>query len=222
MTEAQPERAATSRPDYGRRLWPVEAVVRAVSRWRGEDGRLGRVLEVGCGIGNNLWFLSEHAADVVGVDADPGVLKTARAYLSSRIPLLSMMPRLYHTDARDLRLAQGPFHAVIDSMTSQHLPWADHPLAYAEYRRVLRPGGRLLVYHLDAHTGWRSEYSDDSYDVDQCPLFPSAGLVCLPDWLELQDVIEAAGFSVTAHERIVRIYDNENQASYSAIEAVAR
>lgn len=98
-------------------------------------GREDRGLDVGCGRGGgaSAW-LHAHARSYVGVDISPRAVEEARsAGLDARVI----------DDAADLPFADGAFDLVLCAEVLEHLV---HPLeAVAEIRRVLRPGGRLIV-----------------------------------------------------------------------------
>lgn len=105
-----------------------------------------RVLDVGCGAGRDMAWLEAQGASVVGVDLSAGMLAQARP--RARGPLLQM-------DMRRLAFASGLFHAVWCSASLLHLPKADAPFALAEMRRVLVPGGVLMVaLHAGEGEGW--------------------------------------------------------------------
>jgi len=103
--------------------------------------RYGRVLEVGCGTGFfllNLWqagFVERaHACDI-----SPGMLeacgRSARA--------LGCDVELRAGDAEALPYEDGTFDLLVGHAFLHHLP--DPPAALAEFRRVLVPGGAVLV-----------------------------------------------------------------------------
>ena len=67
--------------------FPDEYVVRHFFK-RGLSGRNGRVLELGCGTGNNLALYSAWDWSCVGVDRDAGALADARYNLGGRVVLV--------------------------------------------------------------------------------------------------------------------------------------
>jgi SAM-dependent methyltransferase len=95
-----------------------------------------RVLDLGCGAGRFVAALREAGADPVGVELAEAALERARV----------------NAPGADLRLVEAdgslPLeHASVDlvwcSEVLEHVPDTAHLLL--EVRRVLRPGGRLLV-----------------------------------------------------------------------------
>lgn len=103
-----------------------------------------RVLEVGCGTGIISAKITEipGVAEVVGVDPAPGFIQRAR----HREPSL----RFEVADGRTLPFDKATFDGVVFATTLCHVP--EPQLALAEARRVLRPGGYLLVYDGDYAT----------------------------------------------------------------------
>jgi ubiquinone/menaquinone biosynthesis C-methylase UbiE len=103
--------------------------------------RYGRVLEVGVGTGFfllNLWqagFVEEaHATDL-----SPGMLAACEANAGR----LGCEVRTAAGDAETLPYADGTFDLVVGHAFLHHLP--DYAGAIAEMRRVLWPGGALLI-----------------------------------------------------------------------------
>lgn len=93
------------------------------------------VLEVGCGTGLGLGYLSRRAAMVVGGDVSEENLSLARAHYGDRV-------RLVELDARKLPFEDGSFDLVLCMEVLQYLPNLDDFLD--ESRRVLAPGGMLV------------------------------------------------------------------------------
>ncbi len=103
------------------------------------DPRPGdRVLDVGCGTGAFLAALTSGHDDihVAGVDLSDKMLGKARAKLESSVDL-----RL--GDAEDLPFDDGAFDIVTSVSMFHYL--RDPGLALREARRVLRPGGRIVI-----------------------------------------------------------------------------
>jgi SAM-dependent methyltransferase len=113
-----------------------------------EAGRRPRVLDAGCGTGGTTARLAEFGA-VYGVDYSPEALeRAARRGLSSRLAQGSI-ERLPYQD--------GAFDLVTSFEVVYHAGVADDALAFAELRRVLRPGG-LLLLRLPGHDWLRGAH----------------------------------------------------------------
>jgi SAM-dependent methyltransferase len=99
-----------------------------------------RVLDVGCGTGRWLRRYSSLGLDATGVDAAPQMLRAART-LGTDAPLVA-------GEANRLPFRDGEFDVVSDVTVVQHIPAALQPQALLEMTRVLKPGGRLILFEL--------------------------------------------------------------------------
>lgn len=100
--------------------------------------------DLGCGPGGLLPVLAGKAERVIGVDSAPAMLELARRNADS--PAVSLrVGELEH-----LPLADGEVQAAVMSLTLHHLP--DPGAALAEARRVLAPGGTLVVVDFLKHS----------------------------------------------------------------------
>jgi ubiquinone/menaquinone biosynthesis C-methylase UbiE len=99
-----------------------------------------RVLDAGCGTGHTALALAARGASVVAVDLTAAMLEQGRRLAHER-GLTGIEFRL--GDVEQLPFADGEFDLVVSRYSAHHWP---HPQqALAEFRRVLRPGGRLLL-----------------------------------------------------------------------------
>lgn len=96
-----------------------------------------RVLDAGCGSGPILADLIAAGADAVGFDGSPAMVAIARERLGPRVDI-----RVADL-AAPLPYADDSFDDVVCSLALHYLQDWSGPLA--EFRRVLRPGGRLIV-----------------------------------------------------------------------------
>ena len=97
----------------------------------------GPVADVGCGTGRLTDFLAGRGIDVVGVDLSPGMIDVARrSYPALRFEVGSMTA---------LDLPDGRLSGVLAWYSIIHTPPEGLPVVVAELRRVLAPGGHLLL-----------------------------------------------------------------------------
>jgi ubiquinone/menaquinone biosynthesis C-methylase UbiE len=97
----------------------------------------GRVLEIGVGSGLNFAFYGAAVTSVIGLEPSPALLRMARARASSaQVPIT-----LLDASAEAIPLDGDSIDTVVTTWTLCTIPNA--PLALAEIRRVLRPGGAL-------------------------------------------------------------------------------
>lgn len=102
----------------------------------------GVVLEVGAGSGN-IWRENADRApadwQILLTDFSPGMLRQTRDVLANVLP----RARFAVADAQALPQPDASFDTVIANFMLYHVP--DRSKAIAEFRRVLKPGGRLYA-----------------------------------------------------------------------------
>ena len=176
-----------------RGLWVINTPYRRILGAAGIGGQ-DRVLDLGCGIGNILIALAEGIAFVqpaAGVDVSPelihiGEREIARVGLQDRIGL-QVAP------ATRLPFEDGAFDVVLTSHVLKHLDDEALLASFREVARVLRPGGRFLL--------WEFEKSARS-----ALLFWSARLSGLPPPFRLRTSAEFSRvLGLTGFHRVVRV-----------------
>lgn len=117
-----------------------------------------RILDAGCGAGPLFAALRDQGANVSGIDASAGMLEQARLRLGADADLRQ-------ADLADpLPFPDDEFDDVIASLVLHYLE--DWGPTLTELRRVLRPGGRLIVsvnhpvadYLIEYTAGRRPDY----------------------------------------------------------------
>jgi len=99
-----------------------------------------RVLDAGCGAGHAAAAFAPHAAQVVAVDFTPGMLRQVELLAAER-GLTNISTR--QGDVEALPFGDGEFDLVISRYSAHH--WPRPQGAVAEFRRVLKPGGRVIL-----------------------------------------------------------------------------
>lgn len=116
-----------------------------------KDNRFsGRVLEAGCGTGENALMIAALGLEVVGIDVDASAL--ADAERKARERGLDGAATFLRFDVRNLAEWGEAFDTVVDSLLFHALDGQLCEAYLAGLRTVLRPGGRLYVLcYSDAH-----------------------------------------------------------------------
>jgi ubiquinone/menaquinone biosynthesis C-methylase UbiE len=154
------------------------------------------VVEVGPGTGRLLAQLAGAVAPggrALGLDLSAAMLAVARRRLTAA---------LCQADARRLPLADDCCDRLFSSYVLDLVATADLPVILAEFRRVLRPGGRLVLVSLTEGVDrpsralvrlWKAAYA----------LSPTVCGGCRP--LLLADLVRQTGLAVREREVVVQL-----------------
>ena len=179
-----------------------------------------KILDAGTGPGFFSCILSEEGYDVTGVDFSAGMLHYARE--NSR--RLGVSPRLLRMNLNQITFPDDSFDVIVTRNVTWTLSWPEK--VYAEFRRVLKAGGILLIYDANWHAHWydreklqrvrareeaflkkygfRRIVSEGNMEyLETCPLTRKTR----PVWDE--NVLEELGFQVTVQEDIGKTLSEE-------------
>jgi ubiquinone/menaquinone biosynthesis C-methylase UbiE len=119
----------------------IGGATRAMVRERVErEGRLGRVVELGCGTGFFTEVLARKANTLLATDVAPGMLAVARARVTA--PHVTFQ-------VEDCERTSLPDAAADTAFLSLVLHFTEPARVAAEMRRILRTDGALLIANLD-------------------------------------------------------------------------
>ncbi|HJQ47386.1 MAG TPA: class I SAM-dependent methyltransferase [Amycolatopsis sp.] len=144
----------------------------------------GPVADLGCGTGRITGHLAALGLDVFGVDLSPGMIAVARRSLPGlRFEVGSIL---------DLDLPDGGLAGVVAWYSIIHTPPELLPRVFAEFHRVLAPGGHLaLAFQVGEEVVHLREGYGHPVVLDAYRLSPS----------HIEEHLAAAGFVMTARMR---------------------
>jgi SAM-dependent methyltransferase len=142
----------------------------------------GPVADVGCGPGHVTARLRDLGLDAFGIDLSPAMIELARrAQPGVRFDVGSMT---------DLRLPDASLAGLIAFWSLIHVPDHAVPGTLAQFRRVLRPGGHVLV---GFHVGDASTLKTEGYGGHPMHVYVHKRR---PD--HVADLLREAGFAIDA------------------------
>jgi ubiquinone/menaquinone biosynthesis C-methylase UbiE len=181
--------------DFWALLTEVRARRRALELLAVRDGE--SVLEVAVGTG--LTFVEILRANPSGrsegIDLTPAMLERARRRVARDVP--SARCELSLGDAYQLPFAAEQFDAVYNAYMFDLLPQEDFARVLSEMRRVLKPGGRLVLTNMSKSDRWYGELPELLYKVSPRLMGGCRGVVMAP-------FVEAAGFRDIMRETVIQ------------------
>jgi len=155
-----------------------------------------QVLNVGLGTGKEHCLIQEVIStkgNAFGIDISPRMLSTA--YERTKAPLC-------YADGGSLPFCQASFDRLMCSYVLDLIPYADIPTWISEFRKVLKPGGRMVISSLTEGVDtlsrsfvylWKFVYR----------ISPIACGGCRP--LQLRKLINQSGFQILDRKVIVQL-----------------
>ncbi|MCY3798313.1 MAG: class I SAM-dependent methyltransferase [Chloroflexi bacterium] len=117
-------------------------------------GQTSRVLDAGCGAGHTALAFAAHADLVIACDFTPPMLEQV-GLLAIERGLSNVRPQL--ADVERLPFANDSFDLVVTRYSAHH--WGQPERALAEFRRLLKADGALLISDIMA----REDYAQDTF-----------------------------------------------------------
>jgi SAM-dependent methyltransferase len=143
----------------------------------------GPVADLGCGPGRITARLRDLGLDVFGVDVSPVMIDLARnTYPGLRFEVGSM-------DALDL--ADGELGGIVSWYSIIHATPDELPAYFGEFRRVLAPGGHLLVAFFESAGGAVAAFEHKVTQAFRWPIDDLAALARGAEFVEVGRILRA-------------------------------
>jgi ubiquinone/menaquinone biosynthesis C-methylase UbiE len=196
--------AQTAVPDIYRRIAPVYDLWAALTETKARrrclelaavrDGEDVLEVAVGTGLAFEALLRGNPSGRNVGVDLTEAMLDRARR----RAERIGGKFELVVGDAHRLDFPDHSFDVVLNSYMFDLLPEADFVPVLRELRRVLRPGGRLVVVNMAFGHRWRHRIYDAMFRR-----LPSLSGGCRA--VELKPSVRQAGFTIVHSEFVSQL-----------------
>lgn len=170
--------------------WPFSDVVSAfyLERALWDKAWQPRVLEVGCGAGNNLWALAELGFQCYGID----ISQSAISYGTKRLEDLGLEVNLLEGTMINLPFEDKFFDFVLDRAAVTQVARDEVSKCLHEVHRTMKVGGKLYSFGLfgDDHSDreFGQLQSNGSYDNFSQGVFARVGLTSFFSESELQSL----------------------------------
>ena len=144
-------------------VWTCELTEQIEAAFPGVAPENLRVLDMGCGPGFFSIILARAGYRVTAADYTPAMLDEART--NARNESVEQAIDFCRMDAENLEVASDTFDVVVSRNLTWNLP---HPeRAYAEWLRVLKPGGLLLNYDANWYAHLYDAELRRAYEADR-------------------------------------------------------
>lgn len=172
--------------------YPYDVVVSFCFQNRPQNKAHGdvRVLEVGCGAGNNLWFAAREGFQVVGIDASTSAI----AYARERFSKEGLTGEFRVGDFTNLPFENAMFDLVWNRCALTCVGLSTVRAAISEVRRVLAPQGRFLFnpYSTQHSSAAQGEAGPDGLTLRiRAGTLVGAGQICFYDSATLNTLFDS-------------------------------
>jgi ubiquinone/menaquinone biosynthesis C-methylase UbiE len=110
-----------------------------------DEGAYLKILDLGCGPGFFSIILSAKGHDVTGIDGAEGMIQRARRNVKNN----NSTAEILEMNAAKLDFPDNTFDLLVCRNVTHTL--LDHAGTYTEWKRVLKTGGKLLIYDANWH-----------------------------------------------------------------------
>jgi 2-polyprenyl-3-methyl-5-hydroxy-6-metoxy-1,4-benzoquinol methylase len=126
----------------------------------GGDLSRKRVLDIGCGRGELVCAAAAKGAEAVGIDYSEAGIELSRQRLQVLDPAIRDRVEFIQMDAKDIDFPDESFDVIFMIDVYEHLHDYEIREVFSRSRRILRPGGMLII-----HTGPNTWFYNYGYPI---------------------------------------------------------
>lgn len=117
-----------------------------------------KVLDVGCGRGELVFYCASRSAASVGIDYSTESISLAKYARTKQSLSVQKKTKFIKMDAKHIKFPDSSFDLVIMTGVVEHLYPEEIEISFKEVKRVLKPNGRFLI-----HTAPSKTFNDFTY-----------------------------------------------------------
>jgi SAM-dependent methyltransferase len=171
--------------------YPYDFVVSFVFRYYPKEKPRSKIniLDVGCGIGNHLWFLAKEGFNAFGIDGSETAVKLAKKLLKEFNVEADIK---VHDFTKPLPYENNFFDLVIDRSSLSCIDYSEMQKTLEEIHRVLKTGGYFLFSpYSKSHTSYlTSDKKGNFVEVVEGSL-KGTGWVCFYDEKDIRKLFSS-------------------------------
>lgn len=177
-----------------------------------------RILEIGSGAANNMWFAAREGFSVTGIDAS----KSAVAYARKRFAEDGLSGQLDVGDFTKLPYKDASFDLAINRAAMTQTGLTNGRKAIDELRRTLKRGGLVYSEIYSDRTSSGGRPGPDGVTLDVEGLFSNVGQICFYSQRQVQELF-APGWEILSLQHVdVTIMDRRPYDHLGQWNVVAR
>lgn len=199
-------------------LWPYVEVISTINNLRHEDsGRKMKLLEIGCGVGNNLIPLAEMGFECYGID----VSKIAVEETQERAQKRGLKIEVFVSDVCEIKFPNEYFDFIVDRSVLTCTDSNTISKAVSEVFRTLRENGFFVAFdwfgvnHPDLNFG--REISQNTFGHFTSGNFKNVEIISTFDFNRISNLlVDFSKFNAKVH-KTMDIQDNLTEEKFSFI-----
>ncbi|RTY33461.1 class I SAM-dependent methyltransferase [Chlorobium phaeovibrioides] len=181
------------RNDFQIAKWPFDQIISLVMRRFGSiaEREKVKILDYGCGGGNNFWFLIREGFAGYACDIASSAIDMTRRRIESVEHVKLDDERYVILDGDSLPYPDGYFSAIIDRESLCQSTWDAVKLRVSEFRRILAPEGWYLGMNFTDHhpdISQATHLGGGDYNDFKTGLFKDQGLRHLFSYTDIMEL----------------------------------